>query len=123
MKKLTVILAVILVLLIAQQVIFTTSKVNVNIEPPYLRASTTSSLTIKVYPVNRFGFKNLLGSTAVRFEIEEGGNLIELAGETAESVKVKSKGVEGEAIVGIYSLRSGVMVSKVLIKIMPLGTA
>jgi hypothetical protein len=95
----------------------------VDIEPPYLRASTTSSLTIKVYPVNRFGFKNLLGSAEVRFEIEEGENLIELAGETTESVKVKSKGIEGEAIVGVYSLRSGVMVSKVLIKIFPLGKA
>ena len=64
-----------------------------------------------------------MANTEVRFEIEEGENLIELSDATTGSVKVKSKGIEGEAIIGIYSLRSGVMVSKVLIKIIPLGTA
>jgi hypothetical protein len=110
-------------LLIAQQIIFSTAKVNVDIEPPYLRASNVSSLTIKVYPVNKFGFRNLMGSSEVRFEVEQGENLIVLEDATAESVKVRSKGIEGEAIVGIYSLRSGVMISKVLVKIIPLGTA
>ncbi len=123
MKKLTIILAVILVLLIAERVLFNTSKVNVDIEPPYLRASTSSTLNIKVYPVNMLGFKNLLGRLDVRFEIEEGGNLVELSAPSDNSVGVRSRGIEGEAIIGIYSLRSGVQVSKVLIKILPVDKA
>ncbi len=123
MKKLTVILAVILILLVAERVLFNTSKVNVDIEPPYLRASTSSALNIKVYPVNMLGFKNLFGRLDVRFEIEEGGNLVELSVPSGNSVGVRSRGIEGEAIIGIYSLRSGVQVSKVLIKILPVDKA
>jgi uracil phosphoribosyltransferase len=73
--------------------------------------------------LNRLGFGNPLGKVNVRFEIEEGDNLIELTGITTESVTVRSKRIEGEAIVAVYSLRSGVMISKVLIKILPLGKA
>jgi hypothetical protein len=69
------------------------------------------------------GFDNPLGKINVRFEIEEGDNLIELTGVSAESVTVRSRGIEGEAIVAVYSLRSGVMISKVLIKILPLDKA
>ncbi len=123
MKKLTIILAVILVLLIAERVVFNTSKVNVDIEPPYLRASSSSTLNIKVYPVNILGFKNLFGRLDVRFEIEEGANLVELSVPSDNSVGVRSRGIEGEVIIGIYSLRSGVQVSKVLIKILPVGKA
>lgn len=123
MKKLTVILAVILVLLVAERVLFNTSKVNVDIEPPYLRASTSSALNIKVYPVNMLGFKNLFGRLDVRFEIEEGGNLVELSEPSGNSVGVRSRGIEGEAVIGIYSLRSGVQVSRVLIKILPVDKA
>lgn len=100
-----------------------TAKVKVDIEPPYLRASTTSSLTIDVYPVNTFGFRNLLGKTEVRFEIEEGDALISLEELNTQSVTVRSKGIEGEAIVGVYSLRSGVLISRILIKVLPLGVA
>jgi hypothetical protein len=123
LKKLTVILAVILVLLVAERVLFNTSKVNVDIEPPYLRASTSSALNIKVYPVNMLGFKNLFGRLDVRFEIEEGGNLVELSEPSGNSVGVRSRGIEGEAVIGIYSLRSGVQVSRVLIKILPVDKA
>lgn len=100
-----------------------TAKVKVDIEPPYLRASTASSLTIDVYPVNTFGFRNLLGKTEVRFEIEEGDALISLEEMNTQSVTVRSKGIEGEAIVGVYSLRSGVLISRILIKVLPLGAA
>ena len=113
----------ILLLLIADRVLLNTAKVKVDIEPPYLRASTTSYLTIDVYPVNMFGFRNPLGKTEVRFEIEEGDALISLEELNAQSVTVRSKGIEGEAIVGVYSLRSGVLISRVLIKILPLGVA
>lgn len=102
---------------------FHSVKVNVDIEPPYLKAGTLSELTIKVYPINTLGFRNPIGHSEVRFEVEEGGNLIELLHTTPEAVTVKSKGIEGEAIVGIYTLRSGVMVSKVIIKILPLDKA
>jgi hypothetical protein len=33
--------------------------------------------------------------------------------------KIRSKGIEGEAIVGIYNLRSGLQITRVLIKIVP----
>jgi len=95
----------------------------VDIEPPYLRAHTASTLVINVYPVNTFGFRNILGKTEVRFEIEEGNVLISLENENTQSVTVRSKGIEGEAIVGVYSLRSGILISRVLIKILPIGTA
>jgi len=110
-------------LLIAESVLLNTAKVNVDIEPPYLRASATSALIISVYPVNTFGFRNLLGKTEVRFEIEEGDAIISLENISTQSVTVRSKGIEGEAIVGVYSLRSGALVSRVLIKILPIGTA
>lgn len=69
------------------------------------------------------GFENLLGKAEVRFEIEEGGNLIDLSEAPNSSVQVRSKGIEGEAIIGIYSLHSGVQISKVLIKIFPMDKA
>lgn len=100
-----------------------TAKVKVDIEPPCLRASTTSSLTIEVYPVNTLGFRNLLGKTEVRFEIEEGDALISLEEMNTRSVTVRSKGIEGEATVGVYSLPSGVLISRILIKVLPLGVA
>jgi hypothetical protein len=56
----------------------------------------------------------------VRYVIEEGNNLVEIVNEDPKGkCRIRSKGIEGEAIVGIYSLRSGVQVSRVLIKILP----
>jgi hypothetical protein len=109
-----------LVLLLAERLIFNTTKVSVDIEPAYLRASTASSLNISVYPLNTLGFENPFGKADVRFEILEGGNLVDLSETTGRSVRVRSKGIEGEAIIGIYSLRSGVQISKVLVKIFPM---
>lgn len=100
-----------------------TAKIKIDIEPSYLRASETSFLTIDVYPVNTFGFRNLTGKTEVRFEVEEGDALISLEKISTQSVSVRSKGIEGEAIVGVYSLRSGVIISRVLIRILPSGIA
>jgi len=54
-----------LVLLVAERLIFNTAKVNVDIEPAYLRASTSSSLNISVYPVNILGFVNPFGRADV----------------------------------------------------------
>lgn len=69
------------------------------------------------------GFENPFGKADVRFEIEEGGNLVDMTGASNSTVTVHSKGVEGEAVIGIYSLRSGVQISKVLIKIFPMDKA
>lgn len=110
-------------MLLSDRLLLNTAKIKVDIDPPNLRASTASSLMIKVYPVNTFGFRNLLGKTEVRFEIEEGDILISLEKMDTQSVTVRSKGIEGEAIVGVYSLHSGILLSRVLIKILPLGTA
>lgn len=66
------------------------------------------------------GFKVPFSAVDVRFTVEEGVNLVELVSESSEgSVTIRSKGIEGEAVVGIYSLKSGLPVKKVMIKILP----
>ena len=123
-KKLTIILAVILLVLIADRLIFTSSDIKVVLEPEVLKASTNSSLQIKVYRTNLLGFKVPFSSIEVRFAVEEGGNLVEMINESTEgTVTIRSKGIEGEAVVGIYSLKSGLQIKRVLIKIMPRDVA
>ena len=123
-KKSIIILAVILLVLLAERFIFTTSGIKVEIDPPVLRAVPHSELEIKVYRENAFGFKVPFSKAEVLFTIEEGSGIIELSGDSSQGiVKVLSKGVEGEAIVGIYSQKSGLQLKKVLIKILPPDTA
>jgi hypothetical protein len=77
-------------------------------------------LILNVYPVNSIGFHTPFAKAEVRFEIVDGANLIELVNKVENnSVNVKSKGKEGEAVVGIYSLKSGLELYKILIKILP----
>jgi len=110
--------------LLAERLVFTSAKVKVELEPGFLYASQHSELTLNVYPVNTLGFRTPYAKTEVRFDVVEGANLIELEG-TVENhtVKVKSKGKEGEAVVGIYSLKSGLELYKILIKILPKDVA
>lgn len=123
-KKLTIILAVILLALAADRIIFTSTGPKVKLEPEVLRASESSSLEINVYRANLLGLKVPFSSVEVRFAVEDGANLIELVSESTEgSVRVRSKGVEGEAVVGIYSLKSGLQIKRVLIKILPRDVA
>lgn len=66
------------------------------------------------------GFKVPFSSVDVRFNIEEGSNLIEMVNESPDGKAViRSKGIEGEAIIGIYSLKSGLQLSRLMIKILP----
>lgn len=119
-KKLAAILAIILIVLLAERVIFTSSDVNFDLKPEVLRANPNSELEIEIYRVNMLGFKVPLSIVEVRFQVEEGNNLIGLYEESTEgSVKVRSKGIEGEAIVGIYALKSGALIKNILIKILP----
>jgi hypothetical protein len=123
-KRLLLILAVILLVLLGDRFIFTSSDIKVDINPPVLRASTSSELTLSIYRVNLLGFKVPFSSIEAQFLIDEGKNLIEFNGEgTGNSIKVRSKGVEGEAAVGIYSIKSGMQIRKVLIKILPRDVA
>ncbi len=123
-KKLIWILAVILLLLLADRFILTSSDVKIEMKPEILRASTTSELVINVYRVNLLGFKVPFSKIEAQFLVEEGKNLVELSDDgTGSSVKVKAKGVEGEATIGIYSLKSGMQIRKVLIKILPRDVA
>ena len=46
-----------------------------------------------------------------------------IGGETGNNIVVRSKGIEGEATLGIYSLKSGMQIRKVLIKILPRDVA
>ncbi|MBZ0203643.1 MAG: hypothetical protein K8I03_11565 [Ignavibacteria bacterium] len=123
-RKLIIILAVILIGLLAERLIFTSADVKIEIEPPVLRASTNSELKIEVYRTNTLGFKTPFSNVELRFQIEEGSNLIEMTNETAAgSVKIRSKGLEGEAVIGIYSLKSGIQLKKVFVKILPRDVA
>ena len=120
MKTLTIILAVILFGLLAERFIFHTVKIDVEMDPPVLKASTFSQMTITIVSVNSLGFKTPFSRSEARFEIEEGANLIEMEKFIENNkVVIHSKGVEGEAIIGIYSLKSGILLRKLLIKILP----
>ena len=118
-KKLVWILAIILLVLLGDRFIFTPNDIKIEMKPEVLRASTSSELTINVYRTNLLGFKVPFSKIETQFIIEDGKNLIELSGEeTGNSIIVRSKGIEGEASIGIYSLKSGMQIRKVLIKIL-----
>lgn len=106
-------------MLLCDRFVFTSAGVKIELKPEVLRASVNSELTINVFPVNNLGFKTPFGETNVRFEIEQGANLIEIRELSPGVAKISSKGIEGEATVGIYSLKSGILVQKLLIKILP----
>ncbi len=119
-KKITVILALILLALVADRLIFTASDTEVEIKPAILRAAPNSELSIFVFKSNIFGFKVPFSKVEVRFVIEEGANLVSLVNENINGeVTVRSKGFEGEATVAIYSIKSGFQIKKILIKILP----
>ena len=123
-KKLTIILAVILTALAADRVIFTSSDVKIDVTPEVLRASVNSEVLISVKRVNILGFEVPFSKVDAAFVIEDGANLVEFVGEPGNSsVKVRSKGLEGEAAIGIYSVRSGMQIRKVLLKILPRDVA
>lgn len=123
-KKLTIILAVILAALAADRLVFTSSDVRIDIAPEVLRASVNSEVLISVKRVNIFGFEVPFSKVDAAFVIEDGANLVEFAGEPgSSSVIVRSKGKEGEATIGIYSVKSGMQIRKVLLKILPRDVA
>jgi len=118
MKKLTIFLAIILIGLLGERFVFRTVRVEIEMSPPFLRASPTSQLSLKIIPINSLGFRTPFAHQKARFDIEEGSNLIELI-QTIEydHAVVRSKGVEGEATVGVYSLNSGMLLNRISIKI------
>lgn len=123
-KKLTIILAVILTALAADRVIFTSSDVKIDVSPEVLRASVNSEVMINVKRVNILGFEVPFSKIDAAFVIEDGANLVEFVGDPGNSsVKVRSKGKEGEATIGIYSVKSGMQIRKVLLKVLPRDVA
>ena len=119
-KKLVWILAVILVILVGDRLIFTSSDIKIEMKPDVLRARTSSEMIIEVYRINILGIKVPFSKIEAQFLIEDGNNLIDIIDENkGNSIKVVSKGIEGEASIGIYSLKSGMQIRKVLIKILP----
>jgi hypothetical protein len=117
-KKLTILLAIILLGLLGERFVFRTARVEVEMSPSFLRANPTSQLSLKLIPINSLGFRTPFAHQKARFDIEEGSNLIELV-QTIEydHAIVRSKGIEGEATVGIYSLKSGMLLDRISIKI------
>lgn len=123
-KKLTIILAVILAALAADRIVFTSSDVKIDVNPEVLRASVNSEVLITVKRVNILGFEVPFSKVEAAFVIEDGANLVEFNGDPgSSSVKVRSKGKEGEATIGIYSVKSGMQIRKVLLKILPRDVA
>ncbi|MBL8017520.1 MAG: hypothetical protein JNK43_09635 [Ignavibacteria bacterium] len=123
-KKLTIILAVILAALAADRIVFTSSDVKIDVNPEVLRASVNSEVLITVKRVNILGFEVPFSKVEAAFVIEDGANLVEINGDPgSSSVKVRSKGKEGEATIGIYSVKSGMQIRKVLLKILPRDVA
>jgi hypothetical protein len=113
-------LAVILLALLVDKFVFTSSGVKIELTPEVLRASSSSELEIKIYRSNLLGFKVPFGNIDVRFVIEEGANLVEIISESPDgNAKVRSRGLEGEIVIGIYSIKSGMQISRILIKILP----
>lgn len=87
-------------------------------DPPFLKTSPYSQMVITIIPKNILGIKTPLSKTGVRFEIMEGSNLLELESFLDnDKAIVRSKGIEGEATIAIYSIKSGVLLNKLLIKI------
>lgn len=118
------ILAVILAVLAADRLVFTSSDVRIDVAPEVLRASVNSEVLITVKRVNILGFEVPFSKVDAAFVIEEGASLVEFNGEPGSSfVKVRSKGKEGEATIGIYSVKSGMQIRKVLLKILPRDVA
>ena len=112
-------LAVVLLGLLSDRFVFMSNGIKIDMKPEVLRASVASELTVSVYPINLLGFKTPFGVTDARFEIEQGANLVQVEDVSPGIVKIRSKGVEGEATLGIYSLKSGALLQKILIKILP----
>lgn len=89
-------------------------------DPPVLKASPFSEMTITICNVNSLGFQTPFSKVQARFEIEEGSKLVELENFVENNkVKMKSRGLEGEVVLGIYSLKSGMLLRKLSIKIVP----
>jgi len=89
-------------------------------DPGVLKASPYSSMTITLQPLNPLGFKTPFSKIQARFEIEEGKNLIEMENFIeSDKVIIRSKGIEGEVILGIYSIKTGILLRKLVIKIVP----
>lgn len=123
-KKIIWVLAVILIILLAERLIFTSVDIRITLLPEVLKASHSSELLVEVNRVNSFGYKTPFSSIDVLFTVEEGKNLIDISEVfKGNSVKVRSKGIEGEAVIGIYSVRSGLQIRKILIKILPRDVA
>lgn len=119
-KTFVIILSLVLIALLSEHYIFTTSKVEVEINPPVLKASENSELTITVVPKNYAGFRTPFRKVEIRFQIEEGNNLINIVKEdTNGTFIIKSKGAEGEVTIGIYNISNGILLKKIAVKILP----
>jgi hypothetical protein len=106
--------------MLLERVVFTTSKFHIEMNPKILYAASRSELVIEVIPVNIIGFRTPFSKAPSAFVIEEGQNLVEIIQQDGvSSAVIKSKGKEGEVVIGIYSVKSGAFLGRVLVKILP----
>ena len=117
-------LSVILFYLLLDRLILTTANIEIELNPETLLPSHTSELTLSVNPKNLLKFRTPFRDIPVRFEVTEGSNLVELfPNSDGESVVIRSKGIEGEAVVSVYFLKNNLLLRKVMIRIVSNGTA
>jgi hypothetical protein len=118
-RKLTILLAFVLTLLLLNHFIIEPRSYEVTLTPPVLRASENSELVIEVSRFNLLGFTAPFSKTDVIFSVIDGGNLIYLQTLSSSSAKVRSRGIEGEVIIKIALKETQTEITKVLVKILP----
>ncbi|WP_337864997.1 hypothetical protein [Ignavibacterium sp.] len=112
MKKkdwIMILIGVMILLLIAgYYFLYNIYEIRTEISPKHLYTDLTSTLEIKVIPINAIGSKALFRSTKSEFEIIEGASLVEVIflDKELSILKIKSKGIEGKVGIKIYNSHS-----------------
>ncbi len=87
------------------QYVFSIYEVTYSVMPEKLYADNQSTVTIEVIPINSFGWKAPLRNAYARFDITEGGDLINIISEkqVEGSLTLQAKNKTGKVVVLIHS--------------------
>lgn len=99
---------VLIAALFGYQYIFGIYEVTYSVDGKVMFADNTSSSTIKVVPINAFGWKAPFRSSSTEFSIIEGNELVQvIENNSSEGVLVlKAKNVPGKVVIHIKSEHS-----------------
>lgn len=95
-------------LLFIYQYVFGIYEVTYSVDHKNLFADNTSTVTIKVIPVNSFGWKAPFRESSAIFNITEGGDLIEILTNDAKrgALTIKAKDKPGKVVIRVKSEHS-----------------